>query len=354
MHLRAPPGEEGGFTHNSETFPDATRANRPLPEHFHTMGLDQDTRTPSPPPMAHSVVPGLPLLRQGKIRDIYAIGETQLLIVTTDRISAYDVVLPQAIPGKGRVLNQLSLFWSRTLQLPVPDHYLASPTLQQLLPAGSAALAALQGRSAVVQRLRPLPIEAIVRGYLSGSGWREYQETGAVCGIPLPRNLQHSEQLPKPIFTPSTKAAPGEHDRNISQEEVEKLLGKTLADRVCTASLDIYRQAAAYAAQRGLLLADTKFEFGLDEAGELHLIDELLTPDSSRFWAADGYQPGSEQPSFDKQYVRDYLDRCNWDHSPPAPNLPAEVIDATSARYLEADRRLRGAAGRQEHPKDPS
>ena len=307
------------------------------------MDFEHNPPISEPTAMAHSKITGLPLLHRGKVRDLYAINEQLLLLVTTDRISAYDVVMPQAIPGKGQVLHELSLFWCRTLQLPVAHHYVNSPTLEEVLPDTATHLA-LRQRAAVTKRLRPLPIEAIVRGYLAGSGWQEYQEKGSICGIPLAPGLRRAERLPEPIFTPSTKAAPGEHDRNIGLPETLELLGEPLAHRIRELSLDLYRQAAAYAAPRGLLIADTKFEFGLDEDGKLHLIDEVLTPDSSRFWASESYQPGREQPSFDKQYLRDYLDRCGWNREPPAPELPAEVIHNTRARYQEAATLLLGSA----------
>lgn len=280
----------------------------------------------------------LPLVHQGKVRDSYAVDEQHLLIVTSDRLSAFDVVLPTPIPGKGRVLTALSNFWFERLGHVVPNH-LADMPLEQALP-DPAERARVEGRAIVVQRLKPLPVEAIVRGYLIGSGWKEYRQTGGVCGIPLPSGLRMADRLPEPIFTPSTKAAVGEHDENIDFQQTVALLGEKLAAQVRDVSLSLYAEAAAYALERGIIIADTKFEFGLDETGRLILIDEALTPDSSRFWPADTYAPGSSPASFDKQYVRDYLETLDWDKRAPGPELPDEVARKTAEKYEEALRRL--------------
>jgi phosphoribosylaminoimidazole-succinocarboxamide synthase len=282
------------------------------------------------------------LLHRGKVRDIYAVDDERLLIVTTDRISAFDIVLPTRIPGKGRILTALSNFWFQRTRHIIPNHLLDIP-LRTLL-SQEAELAQAEGRAVVVRRLKALPVEAIVRGYLVGSGWKEYQETGAVCGIPLPSGLKFAQRLPEPLFTPSTKGRPGEHDENISVERAARLIGERLAEQVQSASIAIYKEAADYAATRGILIADTKLEFGLGENGELVLIDEVLTPDSSRFWPADHYAVGSHPPSFDKQYVRDYLESIGWDKRPPAPELPAEVVSRTAEKYHEALRRLTDVA----------
>ncbi len=284
------------------------------------------------------VIPELQPLHRGKVRDIYAIDEEHLLIITSDRLSAFDVVLPQPIPGKGAVLTRVSNFWFAYTADLIPNHLTQRPLHEVLHDAEQCAL--LAERAVVVKRLQPLPIEAIVRGYLIGSGWKEYQQHGAVCGLPLPPGLPLAGRLPEPIFTPSTKAAVGEHDQNISFEQVEQLLGSELAAQVRSISLALYRRCAAYALERGIIIADTKFEFGRDAQGTLYLMDEVLTPDSSRFWPADQYQPGSSPPSFDKQYVRDYLEGMAWDKRPPAPQLPLEVILGTAERYHEAEQRL--------------
>lgn len=280
----------------------------------------------------------LPLLARGKVRDIYAVDGQHLLLVTTDRLSAFDVVLPDPIPGKGVVLTQVALFWFRLLQDVVPNH-LSGKSLDEL-PLTAAERAMLQGRSMVVRRLQPLPVEAIVRGYLIGSGWKDYQRSGSVCGIPLPAGLRMAERLPEPLFTPSTKAAVGDHDENITFAAMQDKLGAALAAQVRAVSLELYRRAADYALQRGIIIADTKFEFGLDEAGNLVLIDEVLTPDSSRFWPADQYQVGSSPPSFDKQFVRDYLETLAWDKTPPGPHLPEAIRAKTAAKYQEVMRLL--------------
>ena len=281
-----------------------------------------------------SRVTGLSRISQGKVRDIYAVDDEHLLIVTTDRLSAFDVVLPDPIPGKGEVLTRLSEFWfGRTAGI-VPNH-MAELSLEQVVPdAGERE--ELGGRAMVCRRLKPLPIEAVVRGYLIGSGWKDYRATGQVCGIELPAGLEQAQQLPEPIFTPATKAAVGDHDENISFAQAAELVGQELAERVRELSIRIYLEGAAYAAERGIIIADTKFEFGLDEAGDLYLIDEVLTPDSSRFWPASEYATGISPPSFDKQCVRDYLETLDWDKKAPGPELPAEVIKGTSEKYRQA------------------
>jgi phosphoribosylaminoimidazole-succinocarboxamide synthase len=288
--------------------------------------------------MFQSDVPSLPLLHRGKVRDIYAVGDDRMLIVTTDRLSAFDVVLPDPIPGKGAVLTALSAFWFARMAAIVPNH-LAATTLAEAVP-DPAERAPLEGRSVVVRRLHALPVEAVVRGYLIGSGWKDYRQTGAVCGIALPAGLVQAQRLPEPLFTPSTKAALGTHDENIAFAEVERLIGAVLAAQVRDIALAIYRSAADYARTRGIIIADTKFEFGTDADGRLHLIDEVLTPDSSRFWPADSYRTGISPPSFDKQYVRDYLETLDWNKQAPGPRLPAEVIANTAAKYREALERL--------------
>ncbi len=281
---------------------------------------------------------GLELIHRGKVRDLYAVDADHLLVVTTDRLSAFDVVLPQPIPGKGEVLTRVSRFWlERTAPL-VPNQLTDIP-VEAVIP-DPLTRERLGDRAMVVRRLDPLPVEAIVRGYLIGSGWKDYQKTGAVCGIPLPPGLALADQLPEPIFTPSTKAAPGEHDRNVDFAYVADRIGDELAEQVRDVSLRIYTEAAAYALERGIIIADTKFEFGVDDAGRLHLIDEVLTPDSSRFWPADQYRPGTSPPSFDKQFVRDYLESIGWNKKPPAPELPLKIIEKTAEKYREAERRL--------------
>jgi phosphoribosylaminoimidazole-succinocarboxamide synthase len=287
-----------------------------------------------------SELTGLKLLNRGKVRDIYAIDDDHLLIVATDRLSAFDVVMPQPIPGKGEVLTRVANFWFERTRSIIPNQ-LSDRPLDQVVP-DAAERTVLGDRAIVVRRLKPLPIEAIVRGYLIGSGWKDYQASGTVCGIGLPTGLRQADQLPEPIFTPSTKAALGGHDENIDFARTQALLGADLAAQVRDASLRIYKASAAYALQRGIIIADTKFEFGLDEAGTLHLIDEVLTPDSSRFWPADQYQPGSSPPSFDKQFVRDYLETLDWDKTPPGPTLPQDIIDRTAQKYREAESRLTG------------
>jgi len=287
-----------------------------------------------------SSIKSLPLLGRGKVRDMYAVGGDRLLIVTTDRLSAFDVVLPDPIPDKGRVLNELSNFWFKKLGHIVPNHLDA--VAPDTVVKGGDETSQVKGRSVVAKKLKPLPIEAVVRGYLIGSGWKEYQKTGAVCGIPLPKGLRQADKLPEVIFTPATKAEIGAHDENISFAQVEKMIGKDLAAKVRDVSIQLYREAADFARARGIIIADTKFEFGTDAAGKLVLIDEALTADSSRFWPVDEYRPGSSPPSFDKQYVRDYLETLDWNKAPPAPRLPAEVIAKTSQKYREAFHRLTG------------
>lgn len=288
---------------------------------------------------------GLEKIYEGKVRDIYAIDAGHMLIVTTDRLSAFDVVLPDPIPQKGRVLNQISNFWFAHTGNIVPNH-LTSRTLESVV-SDPQERAMLADRSVIVKRLKALPVEAVVRGYLIGSGWKDYQKTGAVCGIALPPGLKLAQQLPQPIFTPATKAAAGEHDENISFAEVEKLIGAPLAAQVRDVALALYSFAAEHARQRGIIIADTKFEFGLDEAGCLTLADEVLTPDSSRFWPADTYQVGTSPPSFDKQYVRDYLETLDWNKTAPGPKLPAEIVARTSEKYLEALERITAAPTRR-------
>ncbi len=287
-----------------------------------------------------SSVPELPLLGRGKVRDIYAVDDHHLLIVTSDRLSAYDVVMPDPVPGKGEILTRLSLFWFR-MMADIIDHQLSDRTVDDVVK-DPAVRQQLRGRSLVVKRLRPLPIEAVVRGYLIGSGWRDYQETGQLCGIELPKGMQLAQKLPRPLFTPASKAPSGDHDENISFETVVNLVGEKLASHVREVSIQIYERAAEYALKRGIIIADTKFEFGLDEEGRLHIIDEVLTPDSSRFWPVDGYEPGSSPPSFDKQFVRDYLDTLDWDKTAPGPDLPAAVLEKTAQKYREALERLMG------------
>jgi phosphoribosylaminoimidazole-succinocarboxamide synthase len=282
----------------------------------------------------------LPLLHRGKVRDNYAIGSDRLLIVASDRLSAFDVVLPDPIPGKGRVLTAISNFWFGRTRHIVANHLTGEPLSRYVTDSGERT--PLEGRAVVVQRLKPLPVEAVVRGYLIGSGWKDYQATGAVCGIPLPPGLKQAAKLPSPLFTPATKAAAGQHDENVPFTEIERAIGAATAARVRKLALALYGFAADYARGRGILIADTKFEFGLDAAGEVLLMDEALTPDSSRFWPADSYCEGTSPPSFDKQFVRDYLETLDWDKRPPGPKLPPEVIAGTVERYREAERRLTG------------
>lgn len=291
-------------------------------------------------PLYRSEIRNLPLLSQGKVRDIYAVGDDHLLIVTTDRLSAFDVILPNPIPDKGRVLNRLANFWFDRTAHRISNH-LTDISLADVIPE-AAERAPLEDRSVIVKRCQALPVEAVARGYIIGSGWKDYQENGRICGISLPPGLKQAQQLPEPIFTPATKADLGDHDENISFTQMTDRVGSELAERIREETLSIYSEAAAYAAERGIIIADTKFEFGLDEDGELLLIDEVLTPDSSRFWPADEYQIGISPPSFDKQFVRDYLESLVWDKKPPAPKLPAEIIEKTAAKYREAETRLTG------------
>jgi phosphoribosylaminoimidazole-succinocarboxamide synthase len=286
-------------------------------------------------PLLESAITSLPLLSRGKVRDIYAVDDQRLLIIASDRLSAFDVVLP--IPGKGAVLTEISHFWFDKLGSIIPNHLTGDAPESVVTEQERAQVV---GRAMVVKRLKPLPVEAIVRGYLVGSGWKEYQVSGSVCGIALPAGLAQAGKLPQPLFTPSTKAELGAHDENIDFARAEQLLGADIAAQVRDASIALYSQAAAYALTRGIIIADTKFEFGLDDAGRLYLIDEVLTPDSSRFWPADQYQPGSNPPSYDKQFVRDWLEASGWDKQPPAPELPADVAAKTGEKYREAVARL--------------
>ena len=289
--------------------------------------------------MYESSIKSLPLLGRGKVRDIYAVGNDKLLIVTTDRLSAYDVVMPTPIPEKGRVLTQLSNFWFGKLVHVVPNHLTGIDPETVVAPGEQEQV---RGRSIVVKRMRPLPIEAVVRGYLEGSGWVEYQASGTVCGIKLPPGLQRASKLPQPIFTPATKAEAGHHDENISFERAAQIIGKERAAEVRDTAIRLYQAAAAYALERGIIIADTKFEFGLDDGDRVVLIDEALTPDSSRFWPLDTWHVGSSPESFDKQYVRNWLDSIGFARKPPAPEMPAEVARRTSEKYQEALRRLMG------------
>jgi phosphoribosylaminoimidazole-succinocarboxamide synthase len=274
----------------------------------------------------------------GKVRDIFAVDDTHWLLVASDRLSAFDVVFPDPIPGKGEVLTAVSRFWFEATRHLVPNHLVAMPLDQAVPDATDRALVA--NRSMIVRRLRALPVEAVVRGYIAGSGWKDYQAAGAVCGIRLPAGLRLAEALPKPIFTPATKAEAGDHDENISFDACVELIGGELAEQVRATAFALYRFAQAHARARGIIIADTKFEFGLDESGKLVLIDEALTPDSSRFWPANSWQPGTNPPSFDKQFIRDWVEASGWNKQPPAPHLPADIIEQSAARYAEARRRL--------------
>jgi phosphoribosylaminoimidazole-succinocarboxamide synthase len=287
-----------------------------------------------------STITSLPLLGRGKVRDNYAVGDDKILIVTSDRLSAFDVVMNEPIPGKGRVLNQMSDFWFEKLAGVVPNHLTGIAPESVVSPEEASQV---RGRAVVAKRLKPILVEAVVRGYIIGSGWKDYQETGAICGISLPTGLRQADKLARPIFTPAAKADIGEHDENISFAEMEKRIGKELAAKMRDVSIKLYQTAADYAATRGIIIADTKFEFGLDENGTLHLMDEVLTADSSRFWPADSYAPGMSPPSFDKQFVRDYLETLtHWKKTAPAPALPADVVEKTGAKYREALERLTG------------
>ena len=291
------------------------------------------------PALMESHIASLPLIARGKVRDIYRVDEGRLLLVATDRLSAFDVVLPTPIPGKGRMLTEISCFWFDKLATVLPNHLLAVSPESVVRDDERDQVA---GRAVVVKSLTPLPVEAIVRGYLVGSGWQDYQASGAVCGQVLPAGLQLAQRLPQPLYTPSTKAAVGAHDENIDYVRTEELLGPGLARQVRDAALALYQRAAEYAMTRGIIIADTKFEFGVDEAGKLYLIDEALTPDSSRFWPADDYRLGENPPSFDKQYVRDWLTATGWNKRPPAPVVPPEIVERTAQKYREALSRLTG------------
>ena len=302
------------------------------------MGAPRLSGTNVPTVLSQSNLPGLELVHRGKVRDVHALGAGELLIVASDRLSAFDVVLPDPIPGKGEMLTRISNFWfARTAHL-MPNH-LTGKDVASVLPAG-VDVATYEWRSVVAKRLTPLPVEAIARGFLIGSGWKDYQASGRLCGIALPAGLRQAEQLPEPIFTPSTKAALGAHDENVGFDQVVATIGGELAERIREATLAIYRHAAAHAAERGILIADTKFEFGTDADGRLYVMDEMLTPDSSRFWPADQYQVGISPPSYDKQFVRDYLETLDWDKTAPGPRLPQGIIDGTAAKYAEALQRL--------------
>jgi phosphoribosylaminoimidazole-succinocarboxamide synthase len=281
---------------------------------------------------------GLEKIHEGKVRDIYAVDAGAMLIVTTDRLSAFDVVLPDPIPNKGRVLHQISNFWFARTRHIVPNHLTDRPLASVVKDPAEVAM--LEGRAGIVRRLQALPIEAVVRGYLIGSGWKDYQKTGSVCGIALPPGLQQAERLATALFTPASKAAIGEHDENIAFEQAERLVGASLAARVRETAIALYNFAAEHARSRGIIIADTKFEFGVDDAGQLTLIDEALTPDSSRFWPADTYRVGTSPPSFDKQFVRDYLETLDWNKKAPGPPLPPDIIARTSENYSEALARL--------------
>jgi phosphoribosylaminoimidazole-succinocarboxamide synthase len=287
--------------------------------------------------MLTSSIKSLPFLHRGKVRDLYAVGEDKLLIIQTDRLSAFDVILDDPIPNKGKVLTAMSEFWFGKLGHVIPNHCTGIDPTSVVAPEERDQVV---GRAMVVGKFKTLKIEAIVRGYIIGSGWKDYQKTGAVCGIPLPAGLKEAQKLPQVLFTPSTKADVGQHDENISFEEAEKIIGADYAAQVRAASIKLYTEAAEYAATKGIIIADTKFEFGVDAGGKVHLIDEILTPDSSRFWPADSYQVGMSPPSYDKQFVRDYLETQGWNKKPPAPRVPQDVLDQTGAKYAEALRKL--------------
>ena len=295
----------------------------------------------APAALYESSIPHLQLLGRGKVRDMYSIDDQHLLIVTTDRMSAFDVIMPDPIPGKGRVLTSVSNFWFEKMRDVIPNHLSTDLTLAEVIPDPQLR-AQLEGRAIIVKRLTPLPVEAIVRGYLIGSGWKDYLASGAVCGITLPAGLQQAQQLPEAIYTPSSKAAMGTHDENIRFEDTVVLMGPEIAEQVRDISLEIYTRAADYARQRGIIIADTKFEFGLDDAGQLYLIDEALTPDSSRFWPMEQYQVGISPPSFDKQYLRDWLETQDWNKTAPGPKLPEEVQRICAEKYREAELKLTG------------
>ncbi|WP_438395540.1 phosphoribosylaminoimidazolesuccinocarboxamide synthase [Caballeronia sp. DA-9] len=290
-------------------------------------------------PLYESTLKSVPLLGRGKVRDNYAVGADKLLIVTTDRLSAFDVIMGEPIPNKGRVLNQMADFWFGKLSHIVPNH---NTGIDPATVVSAEEADQVAGRAVVVKRLEPILVEAVVRGYLAGSGWKDYQATGSVCGVALPPGLQNAEQLPEPIFTPAAKAEMGHHDENITYDEMERRIGTELSATIRDISIKLYKEAAEYAATRGIIIADTKFEFGLDNRGELFLMDEVLTADSSRFWPADGYKVGTNPPSFDKQFVRDWLETQSWGKTPPAPKLPDDVIAKTAEKYEEALQRLTG------------
>lgn len=292
-------------------------------------------------PLFESSIKSLPLLGKGKVRDIYAVGDDKLLVITTDRLSAFDVILPDPIPDKGRVLTAVADFWFGKLAHVIPNQLTGIDP--ESVVEGEEEKAQVRDRAIVVKRLKPLPIEAVARGYLIGSGWKDYQATGKVCGIDLPPGLQQAQQLPEPIFTPATKADVGDHDENIDYATTEKLVGAEMAAKVKEVTLRLYKEAAAFARVKGIIIADTKFEFGLDDNGRLHLIDEVLTPDSSRFWPADTYKVGTSPASFDKQFVRDYLETLDWNKAAPGPKLPADVLEKTADKYREAYTRLTGS-----------
>ena len=287
--------------------------------------------------LLYTTLSSLPFLHRGKVRDIYAVGDDKLLIIQTDRLSAFDVILEDPIPNKGKILTSMSQFWFKKFGHLIPNHETGIDPVTIVAPEERHQI---EGRAMVVKRLKPLAIEAIVRGYLIGSGWKDYQKTGAVCGIALPEGLREAQKLPETIFTPSTKAPSGQHDENISFDEAAKIVGSDIAHQVRTAALNLYTKAAEFAATKGVIIADTKFEFGLDEHGTVHLIDEILTPDSSRFWPVSSYQVGKSPPSFDKQFIRDWLETQNWNKQPPAPRVPAIVLQQTSDKYEEALRLL--------------
>ncbi|MEZ0232185.1 MAG: phosphoribosylaminoimidazolesuccinocarboxamide synthase [Methylophilaceae bacterium] len=291
-------------------------------------------------PLMQSSIKSLKLINQGKVRDIYDVDDNTMLLIASDRLSAFDVILPTPIQGKGTILTEIANFWFAKLGHIIPNHLTGIDP--DSLVSDPAEKAQLGKRALVVKKLKPLPIEAIVRGYLAGSGWKEYKAEGTVCGISLPTGLQEASKLPAPIFTPSSKADVGDHDINITLDQATKLLGKALAEKVANVSIQLYKEAAEYALTRGIIIADTKFEFGLDEAGELYLIDEILTPDSSRFWPADQYVVGKNPPSFDKQYVRDWLESTGWNKVAPGPELPLDVAAKTSEKYREAYKKLTG------------
>ena len=297
--------------------------------------------SPNHPTLFESSLKSLKFLHRGKVRDLYAVGADKLLVIQTDRLSAFDVILPDPIPEKGRVLTEMSFFWFRKLGHVIPNHLTGTTPESVVAPEERGQVA---GRAMVVRKLKPLLIEAVVRGYIIGSGWKDYQKTGMVCGIRLPAGLREAEKLPEVIFTPATKAPAGQHDENITYGDVEKIVGAELAAQVRATSIKLYSEAAEYARGKGIIIADTKFEFGVDAAGKLYLIDEVLTPDSSRFWPADQYRVGISPPSFDKQFVRDWLEAQKWNKQPPAPALPAEVLAKTTEKYREALRLLTGKA----------